>query len=186
MKIIGITGPQASGKGTVVEYLVAKLGFLHLSASDLLTELLVAQNQPVNRDTMRVLANQLREQYGPSALAEMLYEKAKIANQNAIIESIRTIWEVEKLKEKSDFLLLSVDASQDLRFQRALERKSAKDNVSREEFAHQEALEADNQDPTKANIKACQSLADIHLDNNGELSDLHSEIEQKIIPLLCD
>lgn len=184
MKIIGITGPQAAGKWTVVEYLVEHYDFKHLSASGLLTELLQEQNQPVNRDTMRMLANQLREQFWPSALVEMLYEKAKLYTQNVIIESIRTLWEIEKMREKADFLLLSVDASQELRYQRALERKSAKDSVSREQFCEQEALEAENQDPTKWNIKACQANADIHLSNNGDLADLHRQIEEKLIPTL--
>lgn len=85
------------------------------------------------------------------------------------------------MREKSDFLLLSVDAPQELRYQRALLRKSAKDNISREHFQEQEALEAANQDPNKGNIKACQELADIHLDNGGTLEQLWAQIQEKIL-----
>lgn len=184
MTIIGITWPQASGKWTVVEYLTKQLGFLHLSASGLLTDILNTQGKEVNRDTMRILADQLRQEHGASAMVKLLYEQAQWASQNVIIESIRTLWEITHLREQNDFLLLSVDAKQELRFQRALERKSAKDDVSREHFCAQEALEADNQDPTKANIKACQDLADIHLDNNGDLQHLYQQIEEKIMPLI--
>lgn len=63
MKVIGITGPAAAGKGTVVEYLVEKYGFVHYSASGLLTELIEGEGQEVNRDTMRAMANSLRSQF---------------------------------------------------------------------------------------------------------------------------
>ena len=59
----------------------------------------------------------------------------------------------------------------------ALLRNSEKDQVSREKFQEQEALEADNQDPAKQNVPACQKLADIHLDNNGSLEELYKQID---------
>jgi dephospho-CoA kinase len=65
MKIIGITGPAAAGKWTVVEYL-KELWFSHYSASGFLTQELEKQGKEVNRDTMRELADSLRAQYGPS------------------------------------------------------------------------------------------------------------------------
>ena len=40
MRIIGITGTMGAGKGTVVEYLVAKHGFKHYSARSVLNEMI--------------------------------------------------------------------------------------------------------------------------------------------------
>ena len=37
---------------------------------------------------------------------------------------------------------------------------------------------ADNQDPAKQNVPACQKLADIHLDNNGSLEELYKQIDR--------
>ena len=178
MKIIGITWPQAAWKGTVVEYLVKKLGFVHYSVSSYLTEQLQAQGQAINRDTMRVLADSLRAKFWPAYSIEQLYSQAEKNGQNAIIESIRTIGEVEALKKKSDFLLLSVDADQRLRYERAIKRNSAKDQITWEHFQEQEALEANNTDPNKGNILACQKLADIQFDNNGSLEELYEQIDR--------
>lgn len=183
MKIIGITGPQSAWKGAVVDYLVQHCGYAYFSVSGYLTEQLKAQGQEVNRDTMRLLANQLRSEFWPSYIVEQLYQQAHEAGKDAIIESLRAIGEVASLKKKSDFLLLSVEADQRLRYGRALLRNSEKDQVSWEKFQEQEALEANNQDPAMQNVPACQALADIHLDNNGSLEALYEQIDRLAINL---
>lgn len=87
---------------------------------------------------------------------------------------------MEALKKKSDFLLLSVDADQRLRYERAIKRNSVKDQITWEHFQEQEALEANNTDPNKGNILACQKLADIQLDNNGSLEELYEQIDRVV------
>ena len=99
--------------------------------------------------------------------------QAEKNGQDAIIESIRTVGEVETLRKNPDFLLLSVDADQRLRYERAIKRNSAKDQITWEHFQEQEALEANNTDPNKGNILACQALADIRLENNGTFRELY-------------
>ena len=180
MKIIGITWPQAAWKGAVVDYLVKNYAYAYFSVSGYLTQELQAQGQAVNRDTMRELANQLRSEFWPSFIVEQLYHQAHEAGKPAIIESIRALGELETLKKKADFLLLSIDADQRLRYERALLRNSEKDQVSREKFQEQEALEADTQDPAKQNVPACQKLADIQIDNNGSLEQLYEQIDRVV------
>ena len=172
MKIIGITWPQAAWKGAVVDYLVKNYAYAYFSVSGYLTQELQAQGQAVNRDTMR--------EFWPSFIVEQLYHQAHEAGKPAIIESIRALGELETLKKKADFLLLSIDADQRLRYERALLRNSEKDQVSREKFQEQEVLEADNQDPAKQNVPACQKLADIQIDNNGSLEELYEQIQKKL------
>ena len=177
MKIIWITWPAAAGKWTVVDYFVNKLWFVHYSASWYLTEILKSQNKEINRDTMRELADSLRAQYWPSYLISELYNQAEKNWKNAIIESVRTVWEVELLRDKENFILLSIDADQELRYKRAIERNSEKDHISFEKFKEQEDLEAENTDPNKWNIKACQKLADVEIQNNWDLKGLQESIE---------
>ncbi|MEI7562921.1 MAG: AAA family ATPase [bacterium] len=65
MFIIGLTGTLGSGKGTVVDYLTQKYHFEHLSATVFITEEIIRRNLPVDRDNMRIVADDLRRIYGP-------------------------------------------------------------------------------------------------------------------------
>jgi hypothetical protein len=68
MKIIGITGTLGAGKGTVVDYLMQPPhSFAHYSARSLLTEIIEERGLPLNRDSMRDVANGMRAANGPAA-----------------------------------------------------------------------------------------------------------------------
>src|SRR6218665_3245311 len=102
MKIIGITGTIGAGKGTIVEYLQSNYGFVHYSMRGFLTQIIKEKNLPLNRDSMVIVANELRANHTPSYIVEQLYEQAKANGQDAVIESVRTVGEVLALREKPD------------------------------------------------------------------------------------
>ena len=180
MKIIWITGPQAAGKGEIVNYLTEKKWFNHYSVRWYLTQEIEKRWLPVDRDSMRELGNELRAQYWPSYITDQLFLQAQEAGKDAIIESIRAIWEVESLKKNSDFILLAVNADQKIRFERTIARKSATDFVNFEKFQEQERLESENSDPNKQNINACIKMADYVINNDWNLEDLHKQLDEII------
>ena len=149
MRIIGITGSLAAGKGTVVEYLVEKKGFVHYSVRTFLIEEIKKRNLPIDRDSMRFVSDDLRSKYHPGYMIEQLYLQAAAKGKDAIIESVRAVGEVEFLQQKPDFLLLAVDADQKLRYERLLQRGNETDHVSFEKFQEQEEAEMRNTDPTR-------------------------------------
>lgn len=174
--IIGLTGTNAAGKGTVVDFLKEK-GFDHFSVRGYLTERLKAQNLPIDRPHMQWLANNLRESYRPSFIIEQLYEQAE-DSENAIIESIRCPGEITALRQKPEFLLFGVDADPKLRFERAYRRGSETDqNMTYEKFLEDEQRENNNREPFKQNLTKCLEEADIFLLNNGELGELQEKIK---------
>lgn len=61
MKIIGITGTLGAGKGTIVDYLVQQYGFVHFSVRAYLIQQIQKANLAVNRDSMVIVANELRK-----------------------------------------------------------------------------------------------------------------------------
>lgn len=176
--IIGITGTLGAGKGTVVEYLKTK-GFKHYSASGFITEEIVRRGLPVNRDTMRVVADDLRQKNGPGYITNELLARAQKTGGDAVIESIRSVGEANNLKDHGA-ILWAVDADVHTRYERIVKRKSEKDSVTFEHFVEQERQESDNTEPYKMNLPKCIAMADAVLYNNGTQEELFTQVEDAL------
>lgn len=177
MLIIGITGTLGAGKGTIVDYLVREKGFCHYSVRDYITKEITKRDLPVNRDSMVIVANDLREKNTPSYITDQLYEQAIQTGRNCIIESIRTPGEVESLRKKGNFYLFAVDAESKERYHRIILRNSVTDNVSFETFLENELREMNGNDPNKQNLHQCIQMADYVLNNDQSIELLHQQIE---------
>jgi dephospho-CoA kinase len=183
MVILGITGTDGGGKGTVVDYLAQEKGFVHYSARGIWTHEITRRGLPVNRENMRLIANDLRGQHGRDVLIQMSLGKAQASNDTRIvIESLRALAEVEALHREGG-KLLAVDAPQQLRFERIQKRGSASDQVTFEEFVKQEALEMSDPDPNGMQKAAVMQLADVVIQNNGTLEELHTEVDRVLVEL---
>ncbi len=160
--IVGITGTIRSGKGTLVNALQER-GFEHYSFRRFLEE-----RGAKNRDEMVELANRLRAQYGPSYIAEKMFEEAQKKQGNSVIESLRTLGEIDALRAKGNFYLIAIDAPLESRYDRAQKVGSSTDNISFEEFKEHDKREMASDDPAKQNISACMQQADYFFWNNHE------------------
>ncbi len=175
--IVGITGTLGAGKGTIVEFLIKK-GFKHYSVRAFIVEEIEKRGLKVDRDSMVLVANDLRKENGPSYIVEKIYEKAVEEKVDAVIESIRTTGEVEALKDKEGFKLFAVEADIKKRYERIIARGTETDNVSFERFIQQEKIESESNDPGKQNLLKCIELADIKFTNNGTIQELHEQVEK--------
>ncbi|MED5231926.1 MAG: hypothetical protein VYB30_06150 [Candidatus Thermoplasmatota archaeon] len=173
--LIGLTGRYASGKSTVVAWLVSK-GLESESCSDSIRVHLKKKGIEESRENLIEGGNELRRSGGPGILAEMLLER--LEGKNAVIDSIRTPGEVEALQEREDFILIEVRAGMDARWQRAQARARTGDIVDKETFFANEEKEAVAKDNSGQALDATAALADLILVNDGSLEDLHSDLEE--------
>jgi dephospho-CoA kinase len=183
MHIIGITGTNGAGKSTIVDILKRNYNYKDFSVREYLTEELQNRGLEVNRDNMRDLANEIRENKGAGYIVKELYKKALNSNCLCIIESIRCVGEIETLrdiaqKSNSQFILLGVDADQKIRYERSIKRKGNLDQISFEQFKRLEELEMQSNDPAKQNLKECLKRADVVFTNNGTLEELEIKVKE--------
>ena len=177
IRIIGITGTLGAGKGTVVEYLKEKYGFVHFSVREFLKEEVVRRGMEPNRDSFTQVANELRAAHSPSYVTDCLYERAAQQTHDAVIESIRTPGEIDSLQAKGNFQLWAVDAAPEVRYQRAVLRNSETDHVTYETFLSNEQREMTSSDPNKQNLSACIARADKVFHNDSTRERLFHDVD---------
>ena len=179
--IIGITGTDGAGKGTVVRYLVEEKGFTHYSARDFLVTEIKKRGLPMSRNQMRLMGNEFREKFGNDFIVSRAYDLIKKdAVDRAVIESLRAVGEAEFLKEQGG-ILLAVDASKEVRFKRVQARRSESDKVTFEDFIRYEEIEKNDHLPNGLNKAAVMEMADYTIYNNGSMDELRKEVE-----IFCD
>lgn len=173
---IGLTGTNASGKTTVLNYLVAK-GYPKYSLSDILREELNQEEKAINRENLIEKGNALRMQHGPGILASRVTEKLR--TDFAVIDSIRNPTEVEVLRKLKRFILIAVDAPVELRFERAQARSRGENAATLAEFIELENREKSDH-PHFQNIDACIELADFRIENTQSENALLATVDEII------
>ena len=182
--VLGLTGKNASGKGTVAEILKKK-NFTYHSLSDSLRDELKTLKKEETRENLIDIGNKLRVKGGPGVLADKLMPKLNTEN-NHIVDSIRNPLEVISLRKETllrRFFLISVDANSKLRYDRLCSRGRIGDTDSWEKFVEQEKKEENNDDPNKQQLSRTMEMADYSIDNSGTLEELEAQVNRIISSL---
>ena len=176
----GLTGRNASGKTTVVDWL-SQHGYKTTSCSDSIREWLRTDGQEITRDNLIQGGRALRAKGGPGILAEMLRDRNSDV-PDLVIDSIRTPAEVEALRVRPDFRLIEVRASREIRWQRLMERGRKGDPETYEQFVMQEDAELIAKDDSGQALKATAEMADIVINNEGVSEELIMALEALLRP----
>ncbi|MBI2672673.1 AAA family ATPase [Candidatus Woesearchaeota archaeon] len=185
MIVIGLTGTNCAGKGTIAEYLKNK-SFYYESLSDIIREKLRGENKEINSDNLVAKGNELRERYGAGILADLMLEKIEDDNcKNYVVDSIRNVQEVNSLRKIPCFFLFDIDAPLEIRFNRLVSRNRKGDPKTLEEFIADEERQ-NNLNPLYQQIKACQELANVHILNDSTKEDFYPKIDSALNSLLPD
>ncbi len=165
--VIGLTGPNAAGKGEVARWLVSR-GFLYHSLSDVLREELERLDKPATRENMIALGNEMRAAEGPGALVARIGTRLSGSD---VVDSIRNPSEVLSLRKLPGFILVGVAAPVELRFARSQARGRPGDGATLEEFVARESRE-NSSDPHHQQLARTFAMVDHTIANDGSLEQL--------------
>ncbi len=175
MIVLGLTGPIGAGKDAVSDYLEEKYGFKTFSCGDVIRRIARERGIEPNRENLQKLGKDCRREEGNGFLGKNAAEMAKKSSSERIaVNGIRSPEEVDELEDRlgKSFFLIYVKAEDYLRFNRLSQRGRTGDPETSGEFEKQ-----DKNDREKFRMEETFSRADIELNNNGTLGDLHRKID---------
>ena len=159
--VVCLTGMPGAGKSTIVSKLKEQ-GYQTFSLGDGVRSEAKRQNLEPTGENLGKLMLELREKNGPGAIAELIKSSIQTSTHKIIIiDGIRSIHEINVLKETGNVKLLAVNASSDTRFTFLSERKRSDDTLSREKFE-----ERDNRE-ISVGLHEIIQLADESIENNN-------------------
>ncbi len=175
--VIGLTGPNASGKGEAALYIRSK-GFIYHSLSDTLREKARERKIEPLRENLIKLGNELRGKFGSSYLAVQI-KKDLLKKEDHIVDSIRNPGEIAELRKLDNFVLIGIDAPVKLRYERSLKRKRPGDAETLEEFIKKEEKE-NKEEKNNQQLRRCLDMADTIIANDSTLEGLYRKIDEAI------
>ncbi len=172
--IIALSGPIASGKGTVKEYIVRNYSAKDCRFSTILRDVLGRINQPITRENLVKVSVSLRKTFGESTLAKAIVKDAvSIDNDIVVVDGVRRLADIEYLSKVPNFNLIAVDARLKIRHERLVKRGENEGDSTK---TYSRFLK-DHEYETEKSIPAVMRKAKYNLDNNGSFEDLYKQID---------
>jgi len=139
--IIAITGMPGAGKSTAAKALESR-GFKRIVMGDVVREETRRRGLEPNESNTGNVMLELRERYGPGAVAEVCLRSLRTMKEDVVIvDGIRSFAEVEVFAREGDVKVLAVHASRDRRFKLLTERGRSDAPASRATFDERDKRE---------------------------------------------
>lgn len=174
--VIGIVGPIASGKGTIVDIISAGFNFKNYTFSSSLKKVLQGDGvlPPYTREQLTQTRNWLHQHHGKGVLGELVLSTVAedITEQpceGVTIDGLRHLQEFNHIKSIKNVLVIWVEADKDTRFERLLQRDRVGDTFKREDFTRIDSAELESMMPIR-------EYADLKIENTGSVNEVTQQI----------
>jgi predicted RNA binding protein with dsRBD fold (UPF0201 family)/dephospho-CoA kinase len=175
MRVIAFVGLPLSGK-TTASKIAEEMEIPVVCMGDVVREEAKRRGLPQTDEVLGSIANELREKEGMDAIAKRCIPTVRERGKDfgvVVVDGIRGIAEVERFKKEfgDDFVLISIEAPLEVRFQRALKRKRSDDIKSVEELEERDKREL------SWNMGEAMRVANFTVENVGSLNDFKEKIK---------
>ena len=159
--IVCLTGMPGAGKTTIAEGLKLK-GFDKITMGDAVRAEAARRNIEPTGANLGNLMLELREKDGPGAVAELIKEDIKNSKSNVVlIDGVRSLAEVNVLKNIGTVKVLAIHASGDTRYRFLTGRGRSDAPADREDFSNRDSREI------RVGMSESIALADETISNNN-------------------
>jgi predicted RNA binding protein with dsRBD fold (UPF0201 family)/dephospho-CoA kinase len=177
LKVIGLVGMPASGKSEAAT-VAREMGIPVVVMGDIVRAHMHNMGVQINEKNVGLTANKLREEHGMDAIAKMCIPIIKSQKSNVVaIDGIRGYAEVVAYKDEFDenFKVIAIEASPELRYERAKKRARSDDVGDHESFKIKDDREL------SWGLAEALNNADIRVLNEGPLEVLRSLISDILV-----
>ena len=173
MKVIAFTGMPASGKSEAVQ-LAKDKGIPVIRMGDLVWEETKRQGRPLDDKNVGSVASSMRNEQGMDIWAKRTVEKIRCLKKSPllVIDGVRNMEEIEYFKKElgMDFLVISIDASLEMRRKRAIARGRTDDSKDLKDLEERDRREI------SWGLQKVIADADIVIPNNGTLKEFKKQV----------
>ena len=186
MNVIGLIGLPGSGKGEAVK-VAEELGIPIVLMGDLVREKVKSEGLEVKASNAAKIATSERNRFGADIWARRIIKVVNELNINEprpaiggkidsviLIDGIRSEVELNAFEShwRSNFKLIAVTASHEIRAQRVLARKRKDDAVTKSDFIEREEREL------SYGIEKAMSSADHYIENEGTVEEFRGKVKK--------
>ncbi len=173
MKVIAFTGMPASGKSEAVQIAKDK-DIPVIRMGDLVWEETKQQGKPLNDKNVGSVASNMRKTHGMDIWAKRTVERIRSLKKSSliVIDGVRNREEIEYFKKElgQNFLVIAIDAPDELRRKRAIARGRTDDSKNLKDLEERDKREI------SWGLQKVIADADTIIQNNGSLEQLRTQV----------
>lgn len=180
-----LAGNPNSGKSSVARYFKENHGFAVVHPSDLIREyagehaLRLDERQDYIKTHLRMV-----KEYGSDFVTQRTLGEP---SSRVIVDGERIPRHIEALREAVGMGVVSFAlwCPLEIRYQRSLKRREARDKPTLEEFARDEAREYQSTEPPYTSVLTVMQMADYFIDTSGSEAETIQAVEEVAKPLIA-
>ncbi len=185
--IICPVGLNGSGKGSFCKILAERHGFISLSTSDVIRDILFEKGLPVTRENMGKTANGIRSEKGKEYFTRYLSQTMNLESHSYVVDGCRQVEEISFLQNRypRQVFVVLVYCDAKIRFERMKARNRVGDPETFEDFLIADEIELGNVTaPNTMNYKECFDLVEYKVDNSSGIENFQQEVSELISKIM--